>query len=65
MNATTADVRHGLRRRLDIEVWPQRRGSQLVYVLKDPLSLRYFQLREEEYFVWRHLDGSCDPRHAP
>ena len=25
--------------------------------IKDPLALRYFQLREEEYFILRMLDG--------
>ncbi|MFK7821781.1 MAG: site-2 protease family protein [Planctomycetaceae bacterium] len=44
--------------RPDVEVHPQAQRGSNVFVLKDPLSLRYFQLREEEHFLWRLLDGT-------
>ncbi len=47
----------GLRARLDLEYYPQRFGEQRSWVVKDPVALRYFQLREEEYTVLRSLDG--------
>lgn len=46
-----------LRRRRDLEIYPQRRRSQRVWVIKDPLSLRYYQFREEEYRILQWLDG--------
>lgn len=46
-----------LRRRPDLEIYPQRRRCQKVWVIKDPVSLRYYQFREEEYRVFCGLDG--------
>lgn len=41
------------RRRNDLVSRAQARG----WVLKDPVTQRYFQLGPEEYFVWSRLDG--------
>lgn len=52
-----------LRRRVDLEIYPQRRRSQKVWVIKDPVSLRYFQFREEEYAILSWLDGRSSLEH--
>ena len=46
-----------LRARNDLEFFPQRFGQHQYWVVKDPITLRYFQLREEEYTILRSLDG--------
>ena len=46
-----------LRVRCDLEYFPQRFGQRQYWVVKDPVTLRYFQLRDEEYSILRSLDG--------
>ena len=46
-----------MRRRPDLIVFPQRFGGVTYLGIKDPLSLRYYQLREEEFFILQQLDG--------
>jgi putative peptide zinc metalloprotease protein len=46
-----------LRLRNDLEIYPQRCRARKVWVIKDPVSLRYFQFREEEFEILRRLDG--------
>lgn len=46
-----------LRKRPDLVVHPQRYAGRKYVGIKDPLSLRYYQLREEEFFVLQQLDG--------
>jgi len=46
-----------LRKRPDLEVYPQRYAGRKYVGIKDPLTLRYYQLREEEFFVLQQLDG--------
>lgn len=46
-----------LRARCDLEFFPQRFGPCQYWVVKDPVALRYFQLRDEEYSILRSLDG--------
>ncbi len=46
-----------LRMRPDLIVRGQRAGRQRTLVVKDPVSLQYSQLREEEYFILEKLDG--------
>jgi putative peptide zinc metalloprotease protein len=43
--------------RPDVRVQPVRLRGRWTWCVKDPATQRYFQLRDEEYFVWRHLDG--------
>jgi len=46
-----------LRKRPDLVVQPQRFAGRKFVGIKDPLTLRYYQLREEEFFVLQQLDG--------
>ncbi len=46
-----------MRKRPDLIVFPQRFGGATYMGIKDPLSLRYYQLREEEFFILQQLDG--------
>ena len=46
-----------LRARSDLEFFPQRLGDRHYWVVKDPVTLRYFQLRDEEHAILRSLDG--------
>lgn len=49
-----------LRQRADLRFYPQTGRDGRVWVVKDPLSLAYFQFREEEYQLLRWLDGHRD-----
>jgi putative peptide zinc metalloprotease protein len=49
----------GLRMRGDLEFRPQRFGGQRYWAVKDPVALRYFQLREAEYVLLHLLDGQA------
>ncbi len=46
-----------LRRRGDLVVRRVTRRGGLTFVVKDPISLRYFQLGVEEAWLWERLDG--------
>jgi putative peptide zinc metalloprotease protein len=46
--------------RSDLPISRQQTASGAVYVLKDPVSERFFRLREHEYLVARQLDGQSD-----
>jgi len=58
---TTAGLERplSLRRRHDLEVVPQIFSGQRYWAVKDPVRLRYFHLRDEEYCVWESLDGEA------
>uniref|UniRef100_A0A7C4LLB9 HlyD family efflux transporter periplasmic adaptor subunit n=1 Tax=Schlesneria paludicola TaxID=360056 RepID=A0A7C4LLB9_9PLAN len=45
------------RRRADIVPRSRRSAGSTGWILKDPVALRYYTLREEEYFVWSRLNG--------
>ncbi|MEZ6090492.1 MAG: hypothetical protein R3C05_21235 [Pirellulaceae bacterium] len=45
-------------RRKDLVCRKIRYADRMQWAVKDPLSLSYFHLREEEYFILRHLDGA-------
>ena len=47
----------GLRRRPDLVVCAQRHGRQRYWAVKDPVTLQYCHLREEEYAILSMLDG--------
>jgi len=49
--------RLALRRRQDIVAVPQIFSGQKLWAVKDPVTLRYFHLRDEEFWVWQALDG--------
>ncbi len=46
-----------LRMRPDLAIHAQESGSARSWVVKDPVALTYFQLREEELAILRMLDG--------
>lgn len=45
------------RMRRDLQVQPRGRESSRHWLVKDPLSLRYFHLTDEEYFLLSELNG--------
>ena len=49
------------RMRPDLVIAPQGKPGARVWVVKDPVSLQYFHLAEEEYAILRMLDGHTDP----
>ena len=50
-----------LTKRRDVDVHSQRQSGQRVYRIKDPLSLKYYQLSEAEYFIWCQLEQCETP----
>ena len=46
-----------VRMRRDLSAHPLQFGGRTYWGIKDPISLRYYQLREEEYFILNLLDG--------
>ncbi len=46
-----------MRMRRDLSAHPLQFGDRTYWGIKDPVSLRYYQLREEEYFILNLLDG--------
>ena len=46
-----------LRMRGDLAAQPEYSGGEQNWNVKDPISLRYFQMREEEYWILRKLNG--------
>lgn len=44
--------------RSELRAAPLELHGSRYWTVKDPLALRYYQLREEEYFILRLLDGS-------
>ena len=53
----TEDRIVGLRIRPDLSCDRQTQQGQVWWVIKDPLSLNYFRLRDEQYFVLKSLDA--------
>ena len=47
--------------RRDVEVQARRDRGRRVWTLKDPLALRYYQLSDEEFWLYRSLDGRTTP----
>jgi putative peptide zinc metalloprotease protein len=46
-----------LRLRRDLVVESQRYEGKLFFVVKDPVSLRYYRLKDNEYFLLKFFDG--------
>jgi len=53
----TTDRPVRLRMRPDLAVHAQRFGRERYWVVKDPVALAYFHLRDEEHAILRMLDG--------
>ena len=43
--------------RQDLQFRPQRVGGHPYWCVKDPVSLEYFHLKEEEFGILKMLDG--------
>ncbi|MEO1998234.1 MAG: hypothetical protein ABGZ17_23570 [Planctomycetaceae bacterium] len=54
---TNQDVQVPLRARNDLTIHPVWFGRTRYWGIKDPIALRYFQLRDEEYHILKMLDG--------
>ncbi|MBI3464540.1 MAG: HlyD family efflux transporter periplasmic adaptor subunit [Planctomycetes bacterium] len=48
-----------MRMRPDLLIQRQRHRGQVYWVIKDPVALRYYRLRDEEHEVLRMLDGAA------
>src|SRR5207302_5550254 len=46
-----------LRLRRDLEIAPQKYEGRTYYVVKDPVSLRYYRFKEQEHFLINLMDG--------
>jgi putative peptide zinc metalloprotease protein len=46
-----------LRLRRDLIIEAQRYEGKTFYVVKDPISLRYYRLKDNEHFLLQYLDG--------
>src|SRR5579859_2624257 len=47
-----------IRIRSDLSIAPQKYEGRTYYVVKDPVSLRYYRFKEHEHFVIRLMDGA-------
>lgn len=47
-----------LRRRPDLSITPQKYEGKTYYVIKDPVSLRYYRFKEQEHFLLSLMDGT-------
>ncbi|MEQ8791747.1 MAG: HlyD family efflux transporter periplasmic adaptor subunit [Pirellulaceae bacterium] len=55
LTAVTRPLDLAMRR--DLGVYPLRFSGRNYWGVKDPVALRYYQLRDEEYYILRQLDG--------
>src|SRR5262245_34252487 len=46
-----------LRIRADLAITEQRYEGRVCHVVKDPVSLKYYRFNQQEYFVFKRLDG--------
>src|SRR5437763_525613 len=46
-----------LRLRGDLSIAPQKYEGRTYYVVKDPVSLRYYRFKEQEHFLIKLMDG--------
>ena len=47
------------RKRPDLQITPPQKGGRRVWGVKDPVTLSYYEQRDEEYFVMSQLEGPC------
>jgi putative peptide zinc metalloprotease protein len=47
-----------IRIRRDLNIAPQKYEGRTYYVVKDPVSMRYFRFKEQEHFLIRLMDGT-------
>jgi putative peptide zinc metalloprotease protein len=46
-----------IRLRPDLDIAPHRYEGKTYYIVKDPVSLRYYRFKEQEHFLLRMMDG--------
>src|SRR5437868_10646648 len=46
-----------IRLRTDLNIAPQRYEGRIYYVVKDPVTLRYYRFKEQEQFLLGFMDG--------
>jgi putative peptide zinc metalloprotease protein len=46
-----------VRLRSDLSIEPQKYEGRTYYVVKDPVSLRYYRFKDREHFLMRFMDG--------
>jgi putative peptide zinc metalloprotease protein len=46
-----------LRLRTDLDIAPQKYEGKTFYVVKDPVSLRYYRFKDQEHFLLQYMDG--------
>src|SRR5262245_57301860 len=46
-----------LRVRPDLQITPQKYEGRTYFVIKDPVSLRYYRFKEQEYFLFDYMNG--------
>src|SRR5438105_1767050 len=46
-----------LRMRRDLDIAPQKYEGRTYYVVKDPVSMRYYRFKEQEHFLINFMDG--------
>src|SRR5438128_10446436 len=46
-----------IRIRRDLAIAPQKYEGRTYYVVKDPVSLRYYRFKEQEHFLIQYMDG--------
>src|SRR6266850_3981246 len=47
-----------IRLRPDLSIKPQKYEGRTYYVVKDPVSLRYYRFKEQEHYLIQLMDGS-------
>jgi putative peptide zinc metalloprotease protein len=47
-----------LRLRSDLSITPQKYEGKTYYVVKDPVSLRYYRFKEQEHYLLEFMDGT-------
>src|SRR5229473_1717784 len=47
-----------IRLRRDLDIAPQKYEGRTYYVVKDPVSLRYYRFKEQEHFLIQKMDGT-------
>src|SRR6516225_9095961 len=58
-NASDVERRKKVRIRIrpDLDIAPQKYEGKTFYVVKDPISLRYYRFKEQEHFLINLMDG--------
>src|SRR5436309_10954061 len=58
--ATDLERRKSVRlsRRPDLGITPQKYEGKTYYVVKDPVSLRYYRFKEQEHYLLQQMDGA-------